>query len=331
MSIIDDIRSKAKKLNKKIVLPEPFDVRVLEATHQILAEKIARIVLIGEESDIKNKAKEHGFNIDGAEIISVNDPKYKDRFAQKYYEMRKDKGLTLDEAKKTMQDTIFFAAMLVEEGIADGYVSGSIATTAQTMRPAIQIIKTAPGIKVVSSYFLMVLPDKSFGVDGAMIYADCGVVPDPTAEQLAEIAYCSAINCKKMLGAEPKVAMLSFSTKGSATHPLLDKVVKATEIFKTNYPGIIVDGEIQFDAAIIPKVASQKAPGSPLEGKANVFIFPDLNAGNICYKSTQRLAKAEAIGPIVQGTAKPINDLSRGCSASDIVTTVAITALQAEA
>jgi len=330
MSILDDIRSRAKKLNKNIVLPESQDPRVLEAAQEIIADQMARIVLVGEEAEVKKTAKEHGFNIEGAEIVSVNDPKYKDDFAQRYYEIRKEKGMTIDEAKKIMVDPIFFAAMLVEKGLADGYVSGSIATTAQTMRPAIQIIKTAPGLKVVSSYFLMVLPDKSFGVDGAMIYADCGVVPDPTAEQLAEIAYCSALNCRKLLNAEPKVAMLSFSTKGSATHPILDKVIKATEIFKKNYPDILVDGELQFDAAVVPKVANQKAPGSPLEGKANVFIFPDLNAGNICYKSTQRLAKAEAIGPIVQGTAKPINDLSRGCTASDIVTTVAITALQAE-
>ncbi|RJP57652.1 MAG: phosphate acetyltransferase [Candidatus Auribacter fodinae] len=327
MSIIDEIRSKSSALNKKIVLPEPQDERILKATEELIKSKICRVALIGEESVIRKDAAAAKACIDGAEIISVNDPRYVDSFAKKYYELRKSKGVTEAQAAEAMKNTIFFAAMMVAEGLADGYVAGSIATTGDTLRPAIQIIKTAPGIKTVSSYFLMVVPDKSFGVNGSLIFADCAVVPEPTAEQLAEIAVCSAINCRKLLGVEPRVAMLSFSTKGSATSPSLDKVIEATELVKKNYPDIIIDGEIQFDAAIVPGVGIKKAPGSPLEGKANVLIFPDLNAGNIAYKAVQRLANAEAIGPVVQGTARPINDLSRGCSVSDIVSTVAITAL----
>ena len=329
MSIIDEIRSKAQSIYKTIILPESEDPRVLEAAQELIKEKIAKVILIGEKDDVIANAKSKGVSIDGAEIISVNDSRYKDDFAAKYYELRKAKGMTPENAAKAMQNSIFFAAMLVKEGLADGYVAGSIATTGDTLRPAIQILKTAPGIKTVSSFFLMVLPDKSFGVNGSMIFADCGVVPDPTTEQLAEIAICSAENCKKLLGAEPKVAMLSFSTKGSAKHPSLDKVIDATEILKKSRPELIVDGELQFDTAVVPAIAKKKAPGSAIEGDANVFIFPDLNSGNIAYKLTQRLAKAEAIGPLVQGTAHPINDLSRGCSVSDIVTTVAITALAA--
>ncbi len=327
MSIVDEIRNKAKALQKTIILPESQDPRVLEATAELLDKKIAKIILIGEKDEIQAKAKELNISVDGAQIISVNDARYAAKFADKYYELRKKKGITPDQAKDAMQDSIFFAAMLVEEGVADGYVAGSEATTAHTLRPAIQIIKTAPGINVVSSYFLMVVPDKKFGVNGSIIFADCAVMPDPTAEQLAEIAVCSAQNCKKLLGAEPKVAMLAFSTKGSAKHESLDKVIAATQIVKKNYPDMIIDGEIQFDAAIIPAVAKKKAPDSPLKGEANVLIFPDLNSGNIAYKAVQRLAGAEAIGPVVQGTAKPVNDLSRGCSVSDIVSTVAITAL----
>lgn len=327
MGIIEEIRSKAKSLYKTIILPESDDPRVLEATQELVKEKIAKVILIGEKDDVTQKAQAAGVSVDGAEIMSVNDPRYKDDFAANYFELRKKKGISQEEAAKAMQDNIFFAAMLVAQGHADGYVAGSIATTADTLRPAIQIIKTAPGIKTVSSYFLMVVPDKSFGVNGSLIFADCAVVPDPTAEQLAEIAVCSAQNCKKLLGVDPKVAMLAFSTKGSATHPSLEKVQQATDMVKKSHPEIVIDGEIQFDAAIIPGVGAKKAPGSPLEGKANVFVFPDLNSGNICYKAVQRLAKAEAIGPVVQGTARPVNDLSRGCSVSDIVNTVAITAL----
>ncbi|MCD6459893.1 phosphate acetyltransferase [bacterium] len=327
MSIIDEIRSKAKSLNKTIVLPESEDSRILEAVQELIKEKIVKVILIGETDKIQQDAKENKININGAEIISVNDERYKDAFAEKYYELRKKKGISLDDAKKAMQSSIFFAAMLVKENLADGYVAGSISTTGDTLRPAIQILKTAPGIKTVSSYFLMVVQDKSFGINGSLLFADCAVVPDPSAEQLAEIAICTAQNCKKLLGVDPKVAMLSFSTKGSAKHESLDKVIEATNIVKETHPEITIDGEIQFDAAIIPKVAQKKAPGSPIEGQANVLIFPDLNSGNIAYKAVQRLAKAEAIGPVVQGTARPINDLSRGCSVSDIVNTVAITAL----
>ena len=327
MSIIDEIRSKAKSLNKTIILPESQDTRVLEAAQELIKDKIVNVILIGEADTIKKNAQDNGINLDGAEIISVNDPRYKDAYSEKYYELRKAKGITLDDAKKAMQNSIFFAAMLVKEEVADGYVAGSIATTGDTLRPALQIIRTAPGIKTVSSYFLMVVPDNSFGVNGSLLFADCAIVPNPTAEQLAEIAVCTAQNCKKLLGADPKVAMLAFSTKGSAKHESVDKVIEATELVRKTQPEIAVDGEIQFDAAIIPSVGKKKAPGSPLEGQANVLIFPDLNSGNIAYKAVQRLAKAEAIGPVVQGIAKPVNDLSRGCSVSDIVNTVAITAL----
>lgn len=327
MSIIDEIRSKARALNKKIVLPETQDPRVLQAAAELIKEKIAQIVLIGNAGEITAAAKEAGVSVDGAEIIAVDDSRYAADFAQKYFELRKHKGVTEEQAAEVMKNPIFFAAMLVAEELADGYVAGSIATTGDTLRPAIQIIKTAPGIKTISSYFLMVLPDTSFGVNGSLIFADCAVVPDPTAEQLAEIAICSAQNCKKILGVDPKVAMLSFSTKGSAQHPDVDKVAQATKIVKESNPEIMVDGELQFDAALIPSVGKKKAPGSAIAGEANVLVFPDLNSGNICYKAVQRLAKAEAIGPVVQGTARPINDLSRGCSVSDIVNTVAITAL----
>ncbi|MGE5329611.1 MAG: phosphate acetyltransferase [Deltaproteobacteria bacterium] len=328
MSFIDTVKELAKKERKKIVLPEGSDPRVIKAASMAIAEDIADIVIIGNKDEIATLA--NGADISKAEIIDpLVSPKLEE-YSQYFYELRKNKGVTIEQAKEIIKDNVYFATMMVKMGEADGVVSGAIHSTSDTLRPALQIIKTAPDVKLVSAFFIMVIPDTSFGENGVLLYADSGLVENPDAEQLSEIAVSSANTFKRLVGAAPKVAMLSYSTKGSAKSELTDKVIKATELAKQKAPDTLIDGEMQADAALIPKVGSSKAPGSPVAGAANVLIFPDLNCGNIAYKLTERLAKAEAYGPITQGLAKPINDLSRGCKAEDIVGVVAITCVQAQ-
>lgn len=330
MSFIDDIKIRAKQDIKTIVLPESNDVRVLKATAQVLKEGYADIILIGSKEEIKKLTTENNIDITGAKII---DPKLSEKFseyANKFYELRKAKGMTLDKAKEIMKDNVYFGMMMVKESDADGLVSGACHSTADTLRPALQILKTAPGTKLVSAFFLMVVPNCEYGENGAFVFGDCGLNEYPDPEALSEIAISSSKSFKQLVGKEPKVAMLSYSSYGSAHSPLTDKVVEATRILKEKMPDLKADGELQLDAAIIPEIAASKAPGSVLEGNANTLIFPDLDAGNIGYKLVQRLAKAEAYGPLCQGIARPVNDLSRGCSAEDIAGVVAITAVQAQ-
>lgn len=329
MSFINTIKERAKKNKKTIVLPETMDRRVLEATEKILNEGIANIILIGKKDEILENSK--GLDISQATIIDPFTSSMTEDLIQELVEIRKNKGLTYDEARKLMLgDYAYFACMLVKTGHADGVVSGACHSTANTLRPALQIIKTKPGTMLVSAFFLMIVPNCQYGDNGVFIFADSGLVQNPSSEELAAIAASSADSFELLVGDEPIVAMLSHSTKGSASHPDVDKVVKAVKIAKENYPQYKIDGELQLDAAIVPKVAESKAPGSNVAGRANVLIFPDLDAGNIGYKLVQRLAKAEAYGPVTQGIAAPVNDLSRGCSVDDIVGVVAITAVQAQ-
>lgn len=328
MSVMDNIIQKAKVNKKKIVLPEGTEPRTLKAAEIVLKEGIADLVLLGKEEEIREKAK--GLDISKAEIVDPEKSPNLERYAKEYYELRKNKGMTEEEAERLMRDPMYYGCMMVKLGDVDGMVSGAIHATADVFRPAFQIIKTAPNVKVVSSAFIMEVPECKYGSDGVFIFADCAINPNPTAEELAAIAIASAHTAKVLAGIEPKVAMLSFSTKGSANHELVDKVKRATEIAKELAPDLLIDGELQVDAAIVKEVGELKAPGSPVAGQANVLIFPDLQAGNIGYKLVQRLAKANAIGPISQGLAKPVNDLSRGCSVEDIVNVIAITSVQAQ-
>jgi len=330
MDLLEEIRKRAKKSPKRIVLPEGEDERTIKATAEILKEDIAEIILLGNESKIKDKTQSLKIDIGKVRIIEPEKSEKLNDYVNTYCEIRKEKEISKDEAFSIMKEPLFYGTMLVKKGEADGLVSGAIHTTAETIRPALQIIKTAPGVKKASSSFLMILKDEKFGENGTLIFADCAILPNPNKEELANIAIASAKTAKDLMGCEPRVAMLSFSTKGSASHKLVDKVIKATEIVKEKAPGLLVDGELQADAALIPQVASQKAPKSPIAGKANVLIFPDLNSANIGYKLVQRLAGTQAIGPILQGLARPVNDLSRGCSVEDIINLVAITSIQAQ-
>jgi phosphate acetyltransferase len=321
MELLNQIKEKARTRNKTIVLPESHDERVLKAAEILTKEKICKVITLGNPAKVNEDAKKLGVDLTGVEVVDhLAHPKF-DEFANIYFELRKKKGMTPEQAKETLKRDLFFAAMMLREGLVDGSVAGSFASTADVMKAGIQIVGMPEGISIVSSFFLMIFKDRTFS------FADCAVVPNPDAEQLADIAISTADNHKKLTGEEPLVAMLSFSTKGSATHELVDKVIKATELVKTKRPDLQVDGELQFDAAIIESIGKRKAPNSNVAGKANVLIFPDLNAGNIGYKIAERLGGAQAVGPMVQGLRKPFFDLSRGCSVDDIVNTTAINVL----
>ena len=330
MAFIEKICKMAQADKKRIVLPEGEEERTIRASEIIKSNSLAQVILIGDASVIKTKAAQFAVNLEGIEIV---DPKTSDKadfYANEFYELRKNKGMTIEKAKETVLDCLYFGTMMVKMGDADGLVSGAVHNTGDLLRPGMQIIKTAPGIKVVSSFFIMELPHNEYGEDGLLLFADSAVNPNPNSEELAAIAINTADNARLLCGFEPKVAMLSFSTMGSAKHEFVDKVVKATQIAKAARPDLLIDGELQLDAAIVASVGKLKAPNSSVAGDANVLIFPDLQSGNIGYKLVQRFAKAKAIGPVCQGFARPINDLSRGCSVEDIVNVVAVTAVQAQ-
>lgn len=330
MEISQLIREKAKKNPKIIVLPEGEEQRMIKAAETIINEGIAILILLGREENIKSKAQELGIDLSNKiKIINPKDSEKLKKYAESYYQLRKNKGVSSDQAYQLLENPLYFGALMVYHDDADGLVAGSINATGDVFRPALQTIKTAPGINIVSSSFIMVIPDCPYGEKGVMVFADCALNPEPNAEQLADVAIASAATGKALVGFEPRVAMLSFSTRGSGKHPLVDKVIEATKIAKEKKPELLIDGELQADAALIPSIGERKAPNSKIAGKANVLIFPDLHSGNIAYKLIERLAKAKAIGPISQGMRKPVNDLSRGCSVADIVNVVAITVLQA--
>ncbi|ASB50598.1 phosphate acetyltransferase [Alkalitalea saponilacus] len=330
MEFIQQLKANAKAKKQRIVLPEGLEERTLQAANTVLEEDFAEIILIGNPQAIKDEASR--LNLSHIDKATVIDPERHDKiesYRDFLYELRKSKGMTLEQASELVKNPLYLSVLMIKNGDADGEVAGADNATGDVLRPAFQIVKTIPGISVVSGAFIMILKDKEFGENGILIFADGAVHPDPDADQLADIAVASAMTAKSIVGIEPRIAMLSFSTKGSAKHPMVDKVVEATEKAKKINPDLKIDGELQADAALIPSIGSKKAPGSEIAGKANVLIFPDLQSGNIAYKLVQRLAHAEAIGPVLQGMAAPINDLSRGCSVSDIVNLIAITANQA--
>ncbi len=331
MSFIDTIKERARQDVKKIVMPETNDRRTLMAAAEVVRERIADIIFIGKEEKIREGA--HWLDVD-LDKVQIVDPETTDRFepyAEKLYELRKAKGMTLEAAReRLLTDPLMFGVMTVKMGDADGMVAGACHATADVLRPSLQILRTAPGVEIVSGFFILDVPNCTLGANGTFLFADCGLNQDPNPEELACIANTSAKSFTSLVGQKPIIAMLSHSTKGSAKHPLVDKMVEATRIAKEKYPKLILDGELQTDAAIIESVARSKAPGSEVEGHANVLIFPNLDAGNIGYKLVERLAHAEAFGPMLQGLARPVNDLSRGCNAKDIVGVVALTAVQAQ-
>lgn len=328
MGFLEQIIERAKSDIKTIVLPESTDLRVLTAASMIANQGIANVVLVGDEAEIQKLGGD--LDLSKVKIENPNTSSNFEKYSEAFCELRKSKGMTIEEARVTMKNPLYYGVMMVKQGQADGMVAGAINSTGNTLRPALQILKTAPGTKLVSAFFVMVVPNCEYGENGIFVYGDCGLVENPNAEELSEIAIASANSFKQLVKAEPHVAMLSYSTYGSAKSELTEKVVKATQLAKEKAPQLSLDGELQADAALVQAIAKSKAPSSTVAGKANVLIFPDLNCGNIAYKLTERLAKAEAYGPITQGIAKPVNDLSRGCSAEDIVGVAAITAVQAQ-
>lgn len=330
MDLMQTIITKAKANRQRIVLPEGNEERTIIAADRLLADGVADIILIGNPQELRDLAKKYQLNhIDKATIVDPVSHEKKQVYANLLYELRKNKGMTSEEAAKLVENPLYLGCLMIKNGDADGEIAGARNTTGDVLRPALQIIKTLPGISVVSGAFLMFVQDVSYGNDGILVFADCAVMPNPTARELAEIAVATAHTTRAIVGVEPRVAMLSFSTKGSARHELVDKVVEATRLAKEMEPNLQVDGEMQADAALLPSVGKSKAPGSTVAGKANVLVFPDLQSGNISYKLVQRLGNAEAVGPILQGMASPVNDLSRGCSVDDIYKMVAICANQA--
>ncbi len=330
MSFVEGIKERAKKDIKKIVLPEAEDIRTLKAVDIISKDEFCKIVLVGNKQDMQKMADENNVDISKAEIVEPETAEEYNEYVQALYELRKHKGMTEEEAKELIKNPVYFGMMMIKMEKADGLVSGACHSTADTLRPALQILKTAPGTKLVSSFCVLDIPNCEYGENGVLVFSDCGLNQKPNEDELSEIAISTAKSYKQIIGKEPIVAMLSYSTYGSAKAEEVDKVRNACNLVKEKEPTIKVDGELQFDAAIVPSVAKSKAPGSSVAGKANTFIFPDLQAGNIGYKLVERLAKAEAYGPICQGMAKPVNDLSRGCKAEDIVGVIAITCVQAQ-